>query len=89
MLDFTSVMIDASHHPFEENIEITKEVVEYAHAIGVSVEAELGTVGGEEDDVMLMASFMLIQQNVKQLVEANSYRLLSTSIRFSSRSIQR
>ena len=48
---FTSVMIDASHHPFEENVEITKQVVEYAHAHGVSVEAELGTVGGEEDGV--------------------------------------
>lgn len=48
---FTSVMIDASHHSFEENIKITKEVVEYAHAKGVSVEAELGTVGGEEDGV--------------------------------------
>ena len=48
---FTSVMIDASHHPFEENVKITKEVVEYAHANGVSVEAELGTVGGEEDGV--------------------------------------
>ncbi|WP_042354391.1 class II fructose-bisphosphate aldolase [Bacillus rubiinfantis] len=49
---FTSVMIDASHHPFEENIEITSKVVEYAHAKGVSVEAELGTVGGQEDDVI-------------------------------------
>lgn len=48
---FTSVMIDASHHPFEENIDITKQVVDYAHARGVSVEAELGTVGGQEDDV--------------------------------------
>lgn len=49
---FTSVMIDASHHPFEENIEITKKVVDYAHSKGVSVEAELGTVGGQEDDVV-------------------------------------
>ena len=49
---FTSVMIDASHHPFEENVETTKKVVEYAHANGVSVEAELGTVGGQEDDVI-------------------------------------
>ncbi|SOC34712.1 class II fructose-bisphosphate aldolase [Ureibacillus acetophenoni] len=49
---FTSVMIDASHHPFEENVKITKEVVEYAHSKGVSVEAELGTVGGEEDGVI-------------------------------------
>ena len=49
---FTSVMIDASHHPFEENVEITSKVVEYAHAKDVSVEAELGTVGGQEDDVI-------------------------------------
>jgi fructose-bisphosphate aldolase class II len=49
---FTSVMIDASHFPFEENVEITKQVVEYAHERGVSVEAELGTVGGQEDDVI-------------------------------------
>lgn len=49
---FTSVMIDASHHPFEENIEITSKVVELAHFHGVSVEAELGTVGGQEDDVI-------------------------------------
>ncbi|HWJ76894.1 MAG TPA: class II fructose-bisphosphate aldolase [Niallia sp.] len=49
---FTSVMIDASHHPFEENVEITKKVVDYAHSKGVSVEAELGTVGGQEDDVV-------------------------------------
>ena len=48
---FTSVMIDASHHPFEENIAITKQVVLYAHERGVSVEAELGTVGGQEDDI--------------------------------------
>ncbi|MEQ2529557.1 class II fructose-bisphosphate aldolase [Bacillaceae bacterium CLA-AA-H227] len=49
---FTSVMIDASHHPFEENVETTKKVVDYAHSKGVSVEAELGTVGGQEDDVI-------------------------------------
>ena len=44
-LGFTSVMIDSSHLPFEENISITKKVVEIAHAVGVSVEAELGTIG--------------------------------------------
>src|SRR5690606_6863749 len=48
---FTSVMIDASHDPFEENIATTSKVVELAHFHGVSVEAELGTVGGQEDDV--------------------------------------
>ena len=52
---FTSVMIDASSKPFEENIEITKQVVEYAHARGVVVEAELGTLAGVEDDVKVAA----------------------------------
>ena len=49
---FTSVMIDGSHHPIAENIKMTKEVVEYAHALGASVEAEVGTVGGNEDGVV-------------------------------------
>ena len=49
---FTSVMIDGSHHPIDENIKMTKEVVEYAHARGCSVEAEVGTVGGNEDGVI-------------------------------------
>ena len=48
---FTSVMIDGSKHPFEENIRITKEVVEYAHSKGAVVEAELGKLAGIEDDV--------------------------------------
>lgn len=49
---FTSVMIDGSHHPIDENIAMTKKVVEYAHPKGVSVEAEVGTVGGQEDGVV-------------------------------------
>ena len=52
---FTSVMIDASSQPFEENIKITKEVVDYAHSKGVVVEAELGTLAGIEDDVKVEA----------------------------------
>ena len=52
---FTSVMIDASSKPFEENIEITRKVVEYAHDHGVVVEAELGTLAGIEDDVKVAA----------------------------------
>ena len=48
---FTSVMIDGSHLPYEENIELTKKVVEYAHARGVVVEGELGRLAGVEDDV--------------------------------------
>jgi fructose-bisphosphate aldolase class II len=49
---FTSVMIDASHRSFEENVALTAKVVELAHIHGVSVEAELGTVGGQEDDII-------------------------------------
>ncbi|MDO4834301.1 MAG: class II fructose-1,6-bisphosphate aldolase [Bacillota bacterium] len=52
---FTSVMIDGSKHPFEENIRITGEVVEYAHAHGVVVEAELGKLAGVEDAVNVAA----------------------------------
>lgn len=48
---FSSVMFDGSHHSFEDNIRLTKEVVKAAHAMGVSVEGELGTIGGVEDDI--------------------------------------
>ena len=53
---FTSVMIDASSKPFEENIAITRQVVEYAHDHGVVVEAELGTLAGVEDEVKVSAA---------------------------------
>lgn len=49
---YTSVMIDGSHHPIDENVAMTKKVVDYAHERGVSVEGEVGTVGGEEDGVI-------------------------------------
>lgn len=48
---FTSVMIDASHHPYEDNVKLTRQVVEYAHSKGVVVEAELGQLGGIEEHV--------------------------------------
>ena len=50
---YSSVMIDASHYPFEENVAITRRVVERAHAKGVSVEAELGMLGGVEEDIQV------------------------------------
>lgn len=50
---YSSVMIDASHEPFEENVAITKRVVERAHANGVSVESELGMLGGVEEDIQV------------------------------------
>lgn len=52
---FTSVMIDGSHHSFEENVALTKQVVEYAHDHGVVVEGELGRLAGIEDDVKVSA----------------------------------
>ena len=53
---FTSVMIDGSHLPYEENVALTKQVVEYAHARGVVVEGELGKLAGIEDDVNVSAA---------------------------------
>ena len=52
---FTSVMVDGSKHPFEENVRLTKEVVEYAHSKGVVVEAELGKLAGVEDNIKVDA----------------------------------
>lgn len=49
---FTSIMFDGSHYPIEENIEKTKELVNVAHAMGMSIEAEVGSIGGEEDGVV-------------------------------------
>lgn len=49
---FSSVMFDGSHYPIDENIQKTKEIVEYAHSRGISVEAEVGSIGGEEDGVV-------------------------------------
>lgn len=48
---FTSVMFDGSHFPFDENVKKSKEIIEYAHAKGISVECEVGGIGGEEDGV--------------------------------------
>lgn len=53
---FSAVMIDGSKHPFEENIAVTQKVVEVAHPNGVSVEAELGKIGGVEDDIVVASA---------------------------------
>lgn len=49
---FSSVMFDGSHYPFEENLQKSKEIIEYAHSKGISVECEVGAIGGEEDGVV-------------------------------------
>src|SRR5690606_28233803 len=61
-LGFTSVMIDGSHYEFEKNVEISREVAEYAHQFGVSVEAELGTLVGYEEDVVGEVQFTVSYQ---------------------------
>ncbi|MDE6952125.1 MAG: class II fructose-1,6-bisphosphate aldolase [Lachnospiraceae bacterium] len=79
---FTSVMIDASSKPFEENIEITKRVVEYAHEHGVVVEAELGTLAGVEDDVKVSAedSSYTRPEEVAEFVEKTGCDSLAIAI---------
>jgi fructose-bisphosphate aldolase class II len=77
---FTSVMIDASHHPFEENIEITRKVVEYAHSKDVSVEAELGTVGGQEDDVIGESIIYADPQECEKLVKETGIDCLAPAL---------
>lgn len=66
---FTSVMIDGSHHSFEENIALTKQVVDYAHDHGVVVEAELGQLGGIEEDVVGVDDVMAHLTDPNQAVE--------------------
>ena len=51
---FSSIMFDGSHYPIDENVEKTKELVQVAHAMGMSIEAEVGSIGGEEDGVVGM-----------------------------------
>ena len=67
---FTSVMIDGSHHPIDENIAMTKQVVDYAHAMGASVEAEVGTVGGNEDGVVGGIKYADLNECVRLVKEA-------------------
>ena len=79
---FTSVMIDASSKPFEENIAITRQVVEYAHAHGVVVEAELGTLAGIEDEVKVSAedSSYTRPEDVQEFVERTGCDSLAIAI---------
>ena len=77
---FTSVMIDGSHGPFEGNVEMTKAVVDFAHARGVSVEAELGVVGGQEDDVIADGVIYADPQECKELVERTGVDCLAPAL---------
>lgn len=68
---FKSVMIDASKHDLEKNIEITKQVVDYAKKYGVSVEAELGHVGGQEDELNSGILYAEVDECIKLVNETN------------------
>lgn len=79
---FTSVMIDASHLPFEENIKLTKQVVDYAHPRGVVVEAELGRLAGVEDNVNVSAEDAIYTdpKEVEEFVERTGVDSLAIAI---------
>ena len=77
---FTSVMIDGSHLPFEENIALTKKVVEYAHERGCVVEGELGVLAGVEDDVVAEHSSYTRPEEVEDFVTRTGVDSLAISI---------
>ncbi len=77
---FTSVMIDGSHHAYEDNIALTKKVVEYAHAHGVVVEGELGVLAGVEDDVVAEHSSYTRPEEVEDFVGRTGVDSLAISI---------
>jgi fructose-bisphosphate aldolase, class II len=79
---FTSVMIDSSNLPFDENVAITKKVVEAAHAVNVSVEAELGTIGGTEEGGIASTDNIIYTraEDVKAFIEATDVDTLAIAI---------
>jgi len=77
---FSSVMIDGSHHPYEKNIEITRQVVEYAHERDVTVEGELGVLAGIEDDVVAEKSTYTQPDEVEDFVKRTGVDSLAISI---------
>jgi len=77
---FSSVMLDGSHHPFEENARLTKQVVDYAHQRDVSVEGELGVLAGVEDEVSHEVSHYTKPEEVVTFVEKTGVDSLAISI---------
>ena len=79
-LGYSSVMIDASHEKFEKNIKITKKVVKLAHKKGISVEAELGTIGGTEDLVSSKRIIYTDPEKAREFVERTGCDFLAIAI---------
>jgi fructose-bisphosphate aldolase, class II len=77
---FSSVMIDGSHHPYEKNVELTRQVVEYAHKYDVTVEGELGVLAGIEDDVQAAKSIYTQPDDVVDFVKRTGVDSLAISI---------
>ena len=77
---FSSVMIDGSHHSYEDNVALTKKVVDYAHAHGVVVEGELGVLAGVEDDVVAEHSSYTRPEEVEDFVTRTGVDSLAISI---------
>jgi tagatose 1,6-diphosphate aldolase GatY/KbaY len=77
-----SVMIDGSHYPFEENIKLVKKVTDYAHRYGATVEAELGRLGGQEDDLVVdeADSFYTDTERAKEFVDRTGIDSLAVAI---------
>ena len=79
-LGYSSVMIDASHYDFEQNIKLTKQVVKLAHKKGVAVEAELGTIGGTEDLVSAKNIIYTDPEKAKEFVNRTGCDFLAVAI---------
>jgi fructose-bisphosphate aldolase class II len=79
---YSSVMVDASHCPFEENIDITRRVVEHGHRLGICVEAELGRLSGKEDDISvdLKEAFLTDPRQAAEFVERTGCDSLAVAV---------
>lgn len=77
---FSSVMIDGSHHPYEKNVELTRQVVEFAHQYDVTVEGELGVLAGIEDDVKAAEHIYTQPDQVEDFVKKTGVDSLAISI---------
>ena len=77
---FSSVMIDGSHHPYDENVALTRKVVDYAHQYDVTVEGELGVLAGIEDDVQAAAHIYTQPSEVEDFVKKTGVDSLAISI---------
>ena len=77
---FSSIMLDGSHHPFDENVRVTREVVAFAHDHDVTVEGELGVLAGVEDEVSAAESHFTRPEEVEQFVEETGVDSLAISI---------